>query len=431
MGMAASQARLLALTSRMHDIELRAQNLESQKLSLATQEDAAYQKYCDALDATKIQVGKQDLSTGKVSYIDANFQTVCGFQEDSVRQYSLINNITGKVIVTQEIKDLYEQFGNDSYTFAWAAMGYKNNSGWGTNGHEGAVGGGPYDGAAFCYGYVGGADLVGIGTSAGTNYHNLQDQTEFPAGSGIYGGWGDDLYMSEVEFAVFSQFYDTAGNETLTNAYNELLEKSKNNAPKSERRAALKAFRDILYSEKYRDKILAAMNQEKNFGYDSDDSNFENNPNDNFVQDYPNWEAVQRKFSYYQNLWEQIDKAGGCETIDEQYVGGDEGTEWFNNMVSSGLVSIYMLNPNKDDWEVTTIATSVGNNYLQEVNDEEKAKKAEAEYEHEMRIINRKDTKFDTALKKLETEENACKTEIDSIKKVKDENIDRTFNLFS
>ena len=63
MGMAASQARLLALTSRMHDIELRAQNLESQKLSLATQEDAAYQKYCDALDAKKIQVGRRDKET--------------------------------------------------------------------------------------------------------------------------------------------------------------------------------------------------------------------------------------------------------------------------------------------------------------------------------------------------------------------------------
>ena len=247
----------------------------------------------------------------------------------------------------------------------------------------------------------------------------------------MYPGWGSDFYMSEVEFAVFSQFYDTAGNETLTNAYDELLAKSQANAPKSERRAALKAFRDILYSDKYRDKILAAMNQEKNFGYDPADLDFENNPNDNFVTKYPTWDAVKNEFSYYQNLWEQINKAGGCETIDEQYIGGDEGTEWFNNMVTSGLVSIYMLNPNKDDWEVTTIATSVGNNYLQEVNDEEKAKKAEAEYEHEMRIINRKDTKFDTALKKLETEENACKTEIESIKKVKDENIDRTFNLFS
>lgn len=37
MGMAASQARLLTLTSRLHDVEYKAQNIESQKIALATQ----------------------------------------------------------------------------------------------------------------------------------------------------------------------------------------------------------------------------------------------------------------------------------------------------------------------------------------------------------------------------------------------------------
>ena len=56
MGMAASQARLLTLTSRLHDVEYKAQNIESQKIALATQKDELYQNYCDALDAKKIQV---------------------------------------------------------------------------------------------------------------------------------------------------------------------------------------------------------------------------------------------------------------------------------------------------------------------------------------------------------------------------------------
>ena len=424
MGMAASQARLLALTSRMHDIELRAQNLESQKLSLATQEDAAYQKYCDALDATKIQVGKQDLSTGKVSYVDANFQTVCGYQENSVRQYSLINNITGKVIVTQEIKDLYEQYGGDSYSFAWAAMGFDNNAGWG------ASGGGPYDNYGFLnnQGYSGLIDLVGVGTAS--NFDPIQDNLkyELPPGSGdyVYGGYGSDVFMTEAEFAVFINHYGE--DAPLTQAYDELIAVEGNpNSTISERKAAFKTFRDALYgNSEIKAEIIKAMTQLKTHPFDPTDTDFSENQDAEYADKY-----TANKFSYYQNLWEQINQAGGCETIDEQYVGGDEGTEWFNNMVSSGLVSIYMLNTDKDKWEVTTIATSVGNNYLQEVNDEEKAKKAEAEYHHELKIINRKDTKFDTALKKLETEENACKTEIESIKKVKDENIDRTFNLFS
>ena len=56
MGMSASQARLLTLTNRLHDIEYKAQNIQAQKLALATQQDALYQEYCDALDAQNIMV---------------------------------------------------------------------------------------------------------------------------------------------------------------------------------------------------------------------------------------------------------------------------------------------------------------------------------------------------------------------------------------
>lgn len=56
MGMAASQARLLTLTSRLHDVEYKAQNIESQKIALATQKDELYQNYCDALDAKKFRL---------------------------------------------------------------------------------------------------------------------------------------------------------------------------------------------------------------------------------------------------------------------------------------------------------------------------------------------------------------------------------------
>ena len=63
--------------------------------------------------------------------------------------------------------------------------------------------------------------------------------------------------------------------------------------------------------------------------------------------------------------------------------------------------------------------------------DDKNLKKAEAEYEHELSIINRKDTKFDTDLSKLETERTSITTEMESIKKVKDDNVDRTFGIFS
>ena len=74
------------------------------------------------------------------------------------------------------------------------------------------------------------------------------------------------------------------------------------------------------------------------------------------------------------------------------------------------------------------VATDTG---LQEVTDEVDLKKAEAKYESDMRKINNKDAKFDTDLAALESERNAIKTEMDTLKSVAKDNVDRTYKLFS
>ena len=78
MGMAASQARLLTLTARLHDVELQAQSIMSQKIALATQKDALYQDYCDALDATAIKVAFWNGGVG-TEYRNANYTTLCTY----------------------------------------------------------------------------------------------------------------------------------------------------------------------------------------------------------------------------------------------------------------------------------------------------------------------------------------------------------------
>jgi hypothetical protein len=72
MGLAASQVRLLSLTSRQHAIEYEAQRLQAQKLQLANESDAVYNEYLDALDATKIQY-KVVENDGSTNYNDATF----------------------------------------------------------------------------------------------------------------------------------------------------------------------------------------------------------------------------------------------------------------------------------------------------------------------------------------------------------------------
>lgn len=75
----------------------------------------------------------------------------------------------------------------------------------------------------------------------------------------------------------------------------------------------------------------------------------------------------------------------------------------------------------------TSISSSTN---IQEVSDEVNLKKAEAEYEGAMNRINTKDSRYDTQLSQLEAERQAIKTEMDSLKNVAKENVDRTFKLF-
>ncbi len=114
MGLAASQARLLTLTSRMHSIEYKAQKLEAEKLQLANESDQVYNTYLNALDATKVQYRfvNNDGSTG---FTNATFATMktAGFLF-SVNGV-VCNSYTG---VMKAMKDEYdiEITAGDSYT---------------------------------------------------------------------------------------------------------------------------------------------------------------------------------------------------------------------------------------------------------------------------------------------------------------------------
>ena len=76
MGMAASQARLLCLTARIHDVEHQAQSIQNAKLQLATQSDQVYQEYLDALDAQTMTLKAIDIKSGTQSTVAATFNNL-------------------------------------------------------------------------------------------------------------------------------------------------------------------------------------------------------------------------------------------------------------------------------------------------------------------------------------------------------------------
>ena len=104
-----------------------------------------------------------------------------------------------------------------------------------------------------------------------------------------------------------------------------------------------------------------------------------------------------------------------------------DSTEILRNMVEAGFI-VFEKPASDGTFSEVNIATDTS---LQEVSDETELKKAEAKYEADMRKIDAKDKKFDTDLAAMEQERSAIKTEIDTLKSVAKDNVDRTFKLFS
>ncbi len=117
MGMAASQARLLTITARLHDVEYKAQSIQNAKIQLATQSDQVYQDYLAALDATTLTV--RDANGNN---IQANFNNLFGKNAVETGKNYALRNANGHLIVEDSIKDAYEKFiddgGYDPYEFA-------------------------------------------------------------------------------------------------------------------------------------------------------------------------------------------------------------------------------------------------------------------------------------------------------------------------
>ena len=128
MGLAASQARLLSLTARMHDIEYKAQKLEAQKLQMANKSQQVYNEYEAALNEQKIQY-KIIGADGSASYKDATVKNLVTATGEAKSNYILHNIATNQMYCTAPQIDAFNKAngatadGDGKYT----ATTYKQN----------------------------------------------------------------------------------------------------------------------------------------------------------------------------------------------------------------------------------------------------------------------------------------------------------------
>ena len=116
MGMAASQARLLTITARIHDVEYQAQSIQNAKMQLARLSDAAMQEYLAILDGQQMTINTMGAGI-TVQTITATFDNLMGTNRlagASGQQYA-IRNENGALVVPGDIYKAYTKHAGKDY----------------------------------------------------------------------------------------------------------------------------------------------------------------------------------------------------------------------------------------------------------------------------------------------------------------------------
>ncbi len=121
MGMAAGQARLLSITSRMSDNELRAQIINNNKMRLASESSQVSEAYVTALNQAQLMFANYD-ADNNASYKQLTFNALTSYNPYN-NQYCLVNS-SGSVLISETDAQNYDKSGGELDTFL-AAYGLK------------------------------------------------------------------------------------------------------------------------------------------------------------------------------------------------------------------------------------------------------------------------------------------------------------------
>ena len=391
MGLAASQARLLSLTARIHDVEYQAQMIQNAKLKLALQEDEVYKRYNEALDAQTLTYKVGDKT------IAANFDNLFGTGsiKNGLNSSYALRDKNGTLIVPDEIYDAYSSLCN---------------------------GKGCVDPYFFAMSMIGGMDASGL-SAAESQFISGNEETVSKA-------LGDSYKSRE---ALLTDIADLCGTDILSLPMDNALSTDSN--VESIKQAY--ANRDDIDQEKLSELLDSYSNADKTYKHNFYKKFGEQvlqgtEGNGNATLDYD-------EYNYYLKYAKLIEYEFGIEYVSKASEGGSAfstDSELLNNMLMNGYLWIDIVNMDNKTGDVnpdrTSASTDTNISFVNKSSvDNTTLKKAEAEYEQAMKRIDRQDKKYDLELNRLETERSALTTEYDSVKKVISDNIERTFGIFS
>ena len=432
MGMAASQGRLLALTSRNLDIGRQLSSLSMQKMCLTREMRKISLEYNDALSTKSLKL----TNNGGASYVDLTYSNLMA--PNAMNQYKnyLITDTSGKVVVDYNYKKYAEMISPEG----------KPCGTWSGDTRIQIL-----------------SELTGLDKDVIENHDTLLNEciqkeydvfaleNEEPQPSdykcmdtetclkktGLISGQEYPASTLQSAFATLAQY--TGGN---SGKYNEIVGAvaqsiiaetfsydSFANQVLSEYQSAVGTSQAVWWEpgeyEKYQQEHAEWKNK-FNPAYED----YEKSMN---AYDAQYTKDQERMIEYYDTLFSSIADQGWTynESVTDK--------EYLNQMLQNNLYTITIPNHETKYNEKTkqcesfntydtTLASNFGN--VVAVNDSDVSEKAMAEYQYKKSVINEKESRIDTRMDNLKTEQAAIKQMIEGIEKVKDDNTERTFSTF-
>ena len=403
MGISASQARLLYLTKRIVDVEFQAQQIMSKKIDMSTKENAVYQKYLDALDASTLTYRTSNGDT-----LQANFTNLCGISSISNSLASnkkfVFRSSDDELIVPSDVYDGYEEYkGNDPYEFAMYMMGAEVIE---DNG-EGQT---PFEKAQEEY-------FEKRAGSQSDYMQNLRNTIETKLSS-IYDkticiGEGEskkEQIKDMMEDLMAGNWENFKSNFTSDALKDESLKKDLDIL-----REKMEEYKAKMYKSGAKDIYAAAT------GTDPECFDIE-------------------KFNYYLywgKLIQMEEGLRGCARAGDYQDGFENDADTLNNMLLYGKISIESVEVNNSTGKVsepkyTTVSSETALSYVSKDQvDATERKKAEAEYNKALQEIQREEKMYDMQLANLDTERQELTAQVDVVKTIIKDAVERSFKIFS
>jgi len=450
MGLAASQGRLLSITARMSDIEFATQQKCQDKMNLARSTEEITNIYVAALNQKKL-VGLTSFNNGNAVYSDITYDMLTGVNSPLCGEYCL-NDSKNKILVTQAMKTAFESSSsledflkavnpNKATTVINYPSAYPTKS--------------AYDAHLFAL-----QNTVSTAQNTVNNTPSTIIQSDAEAKTAkdsAYGSWQSAITIASSLRAAYeaggtsgtggrrpliltpedgssTDRTDTTGTRTgSTTGTTDTRTGSTTGTTGSRTGSTVVTLSQVLAAEAERDRLKGVWESLPSTGGASNPNpaytqaklaltTAQNALND-FVSSATSTPVASADADYYTNLYTKMSQGYTTQSDESNTL---NNKDWINNQIKNRGLHLEKFNTDgtSSDQDISTSSE------ILEVRDTTDLDIKKAKYDADLLAIQTKDKRLDIEIKQFETEHTALQTEVESVQKVIDKNIESSFKTF-